>query len=96
MFLDLDGLKQVNDALGHAVGDGMITEAAFVLRETFRASDLIGRMGGDEFCVLFAAESQDTADDRADAAEERGGRDERAGGTSVRPVILRRRGDVRS
>jgi diguanylate cyclase (GGDEF)-like protein len=61
MFLDLDGLKQVNDSLGHSAGDGMITEAAFVLRETFRTSDLLGRMGGDEFCVLFAAESADAA-----------------------------------
>lgn len=61
MFLDLDGLKQVNDALGHSAGDGMITEGAFVLRQTFRASDLIARMGGDEFCVLFAAESYHAA-----------------------------------
>jgi diguanylate cyclase (GGDEF)-like protein len=61
MFLDLDGLKQVNDSLGHSAGDGMLTEAAFVLRETFRASDLIARMGGDEFCVLFAVESSDAA-----------------------------------
>jgi len=61
MFLDLDGLKQVNDTLGHSAGDRMLTEGAFVLRETFRASDLIGRMGGDEFCVLFAATSYHTA-----------------------------------
>lgn len=61
MFLDLDGLKKVNDTLGHAAGDRMITEGAFVLRETFRASDLIARVGGDEFCVLFAAESYHTA-----------------------------------
>jgi diguanylate cyclase (GGDEF)-like protein len=61
MFLDLDGLKKVNDTLGHSVGDTMITEGAFVLRETFRASDLIARMGGDEFCVLFAADSYHVA-----------------------------------
>jgi diguanylate cyclase (GGDEF)-like protein len=61
MFLDLDGLKLVNDSLGHSAGDGMITEGAFVLRETFRASDLIARMGGDEFCVLFAAETYHSA-----------------------------------
>jgi diguanylate cyclase (GGDEF)-like protein len=61
MFLDLDGLKRVNDTLGHAAGDRLITEGAFVLRETFRASDLIARMGGDEFCVLFAAESYHSA-----------------------------------
>jgi diguanylate cyclase (GGDEF)-like protein len=61
MFLDLDGLKTVNDTLGHSAGDRMITEGAFVLRETFRESDLIARMGGDEFCVLFAAESYHAA-----------------------------------
>ena len=61
MFLDLDGLKNVNDTIGHAAGDGMITEAAYVMRRTFRASDLIARMGGDEFCVLFAASSESDA-----------------------------------
>jgi diguanylate cyclase (GGDEF)-like protein len=61
MFLDLDGLKRVNDTLGHSVGDQVITEAAYVMRQTFRASDLIARMGGDEFCVLFAVESETAA-----------------------------------
>jgi diguanylate cyclase (GGDEF)-like protein len=61
LFLDLDGLKGVNDTLGHAAGDGMITEAAYVMTQTFRASDLIGRVGGDEFCVLFATDSEETA-----------------------------------
>jgi diguanylate cyclase (GGDEF)-like protein len=62
VFLDLDGLKKVNDSLGHSAGDGMIAEAAFVMRDTFRASDLIARMGGDEFCILFATESEDAAE----------------------------------
>lgn len=57
MFVDVDELKQVNDTLGHATGDWLIAETAYVLRTTFRASDLIARMGGDEFCILFAAES---------------------------------------
>jgi diguanylate cyclase (GGDEF)-like protein len=61
MFLDLDGLKNVNDSIGHAAGDGMITEAAHVMRQTFRASDLIARMGGDEFCVLFTVDSESAA-----------------------------------
>jgi diguanylate cyclase (GGDEF)-like protein len=61
MFLDLDGLKRVNDTLGHAAGDSMITEAAYVMGRTFRASDLIGRVGGDEFCVVFTTESEETA-----------------------------------
>jgi diguanylate cyclase (GGDEF)-like protein len=62
MFCDLDGLKIVNDTLGHATGDAMIAEAAYVLRSTFRASDLVARMGGDEFCVLFAADSAAAAE----------------------------------
>lgn len=57
MFVDVDGLKHVNDTLGHAMGDWLIAETAYVLRTTFRASDLIARMGGDEFCILFAAVS---------------------------------------
>ena len=61
VFLDLDGLKRVNDTQGHAAGDGMIAEAAYVMSQTFRASDLIGRVGGDEFCVLFATESERAA-----------------------------------
>ena len=61
VFLDLDGLKRVNDTQGHAAGDGMITEAAYVMGQTFRASDLIGRVGGDEFCVLFTTESESMA-----------------------------------
>jgi diguanylate cyclase (GGDEF)-like protein len=57
MFVDLDGLKCINDTKGHATGDWAIAETAYVLRATFRASDLIARMGGDEFCVLFEAGS---------------------------------------
>jgi diguanylate cyclase (GGDEF)-like protein len=52
LFLDLDGLKAVNDSLGHEAGDALIKGAARVLRSCFRQSDVIARMGGDEFCVL--------------------------------------------
>ena len=48
----------------------MITEAAYVMRRTFRASDLIARMGGDEFCVLFAATSESDAKAAADRLQE--------------------------
>ena len=51
-FIDLDGMKWINDTLGHKEGDKALIEAAGVLRETFRESDIIGRMGGDEFAVL--------------------------------------------
>jgi diguanylate cyclase (GGDEF)-like protein/PAS domain S-box-containing protein len=52
LFADLDGLKQINDQHGHAAGDRAIRDAASVLRDTFRESDVLGRMGGDEFVVL--------------------------------------------
>lgn len=54
-FLDVDGLKRVNDELGHYAGDAMIADLGQVLRSTLRESDIVARMGGDEFCV-FALE----------------------------------------
>ena len=53
LFLaDMDQLKQINDTLGHAHGDRAITDAAGLLRATFRRSDIVARLGGDEFVVL--------------------------------------------
>ena len=65
MFLDVDGLKKVNDTLGHASGDALIAEVAYLIKMTFRASDVAGRMGGDEFCVLFPAESDQSVEGTA-------------------------------
>jgi diguanylate cyclase (GGDEF)-like protein len=53
IFADLDGLKQINDSLGHLAGDAALAGAAEILRRMFRAQDLIGRLGGDEFVVLL-------------------------------------------
>jgi diguanylate cyclase (GGDEF)-like protein/PAS domain S-box-containing protein len=53
-FADLDGLKQINDTLGHEAGDAAIVAAADVLRQSFRDTDVIARFGGDEFVVLVA------------------------------------------
>ncbi|MDK2917875.1 MAG: hypothetical protein PWQ37_608 [Candidatus Petromonas sp.] len=52
VFIDLDGLKWINDNLGHAQGDNAIIDTANVLKSTFRESDIIGRIGGDEFVVI--------------------------------------------
>ncbi|HXT48738.1 MAG TPA: diguanylate cyclase, partial [Gemmatimonadaceae bacterium] len=52
IFVDLDGLKEINDTLGHREGDLALIETADLLRETFRESDIIARIGGDEFVVL--------------------------------------------
>lgn len=60
-FLDVDGLKRVNDQHGHDVGDGLISDVAAVLRDTLRKSDIIARMGGDEFCVLVTEPGEDSA-----------------------------------
>lgn len=53
VYGDLDGLKQINDKYGHDEGDFAIRECAEILREAFRATDVISRFGGDEF-VIFA------------------------------------------
>jgi len=55
VYVDVDGLKRINDAHGHDAGSEMIVAAADVLTNTFRAADVIGRIGGDEFVVLAAA-----------------------------------------
>lgn len=52
VFVDLDGLKAINDRCGHAEGDRALLETAEVLRETFRDADIRARIGGDEFAVL--------------------------------------------
>ena len=51
-FADMDGMKWINDHLGHAVGDQALQEIAKLLKESFRASDIVARIGGDEFVCL--------------------------------------------
>jgi diguanylate cyclase (GGDEF)-like protein/PAS domain S-box-containing protein len=53
--VDVDGLKQVNDRLGHAAGDELLRRTAQVLRLAFRNGDMIARIGGDEFAVVLPA-----------------------------------------
>jgi diguanylate cyclase (GGDEF)-like protein len=52
IFVDIDDLKRVNDALGHAAGDEVIVAVAEALRAVTRATDVVARWGGDEFCVV--------------------------------------------
>jgi len=58
--IGLDDMKAVNDRHGHAAGDEVLAEMAAILRATFRVTDLLGRMGGDEFAAL-AIECADEA-----------------------------------
>lgn len=55
LFIDLDGFKQINDTLGHKVGDKALVEAARLLKTTFRDADLVARLGGDEFVVFLTS-----------------------------------------
>lgn len=55
---DVDGLKLVNDTLGHEKGDTLLVAAAAVLRNSFRESDVVARIGGDEFAVLLPGSSR--------------------------------------
>src|SRR5712692_8588446 len=52
-FMDLDGLKQVNDTLGHQEGKRALVEAAEILLDAIRHSDILARLGGDEFAALM-------------------------------------------
>ncbi|MFT5353036.1 MAG: diguanylate cyclase (GGDEF)-like protein/PAS domain S-box-containing protein [Polyangiales bacterium] len=59
LVADIDGLKLVNDRLGHDAGDALIRRAAAVLRGVFRGEDIVARTGGDEFAVLLRDVSQE-------------------------------------
>jgi diguanylate cyclase (GGDEF)-like protein len=61
VFVDLDGLKWINDTLGHSEGNRAITDAVFVLTDSFRHSDVLCRLGGDEFAILMVDASEETA-----------------------------------
>ncbi|MDZ8135320.1 MAG: sensor domain-containing diguanylate cyclase [Nostoc sp. DedQUE04] len=59
MFIDLDGLKQINDTLGHDMGDALIIDAGRLLKQSFRSSDIVARLGGDEFIVFISSYFKD-------------------------------------
>jgi diguanylate cyclase (GGDEF)-like protein/PAS domain S-box-containing protein len=61
VMLDLDGFKSTNDSLGHGVGDELLKNIAEVLRSRVRRSDLVARVGGDEFAILLPQASREQA-----------------------------------
>jgi len=62
LYADLDGLKGINDSLGHHEGDRALVRAAEIFKETFRTSDIVARLGGDEFVALAAISPDEHAD----------------------------------
>lgn len=67
LYMDLDGLKGINDTWGHESGDAALRAMAELLMKAFRSSDIVSRIGGDEFCVL----APNTANRRSDSILER-------------------------
>jgi diguanylate cyclase (GGDEF)-like protein len=65
VFLDLNGLKAINDAHGHGVGDEALVHIAWILRENIRTGDLAARLAGDEFAVLLDYTEEPAAQDKA-------------------------------
>ena len=59
LFMDLDGLKPVNDSYGHAAGDQLLMETARILKSRFRSYDFVARVGGDEFLAIVTGISSD-------------------------------------
>ena len=67
LFIDIDGLKAINDAHGHAAGDQALREAAALLRATCRKTDVLARLGGDEFAVLLIGREEADVSERGAA-----------------------------
>ena len=65
IYFDLNGLKEINDTYGHAAGDAAIVKVADILLEHVRESDLVGRLGGDEFGVLLSQADEGAARTKA-------------------------------
>ena len=61
MLIDIDHFKRINDTFGHQAGDEVLTSIALALKECVRPQDFVGRLGGDEFCILLEGLSEKDA-----------------------------------
>lgn len=70
LYVDLDGFKQVNDSYGHAAGDAVLCHVGNLLTDSVRESDIVGRLGGDEFGVILNRVNAEEAHAKARALSE--------------------------
>ncbi len=70
VYFDVNGMKQINDTYGHLAGDAALRLVAKLLLDNVRSSDIVGRLGGDEFGVILAHTSQEQANRKAAALAE--------------------------
>ncbi len=66
LFVDIDGLKRINDSFGHKAGDEALVQVAALLSSGVRKSDCVARLGGDEFGVLLAHATEESARETAE------------------------------
>jgi diguanylate cyclase (GGDEF)-like protein/PAS domain S-box-containing protein len=71
LYADLDGLKGINDSLGHLEGDRALMRTAEILKEAFRSSDIIARLGGDEFVLLASVGADESAESLTDRLQQK-------------------------
>jgi diguanylate cyclase (GGDEF)-like protein len=96
VFIDLDGFKAVNDTFGHAAGDDVLRAVASALCDTLRPSDLVARVGGDEFVVLMPHTAPDGAHVSIDRVVTRLEDDPRARGISFSTGVVQLEGLIGS
>lgn len=65
IFIDLDNFKQVNDLYGHAAGDDVLVQISQILIQTTRNTDIVGRLGGDEFGIVLAHATRSASQEKA-------------------------------
>ena len=65
LYFDINGFKEINDRFGHVAGDAALRQIAEILAENVRESDIVGRLGGDEFGVILAQADAEAAAEKA-------------------------------